>query len=70
MKAGDKVRCIDAKERGIPLIEGETYTIKNYSADPSKLIGPIEITERAHIPAVTLVDVKGYFMATRFEVVE
>lgn len=72
MKRGDKVRCIDAKERGIPLQEGEVYTVKRpvSAKEVEERTGEAIIIERAHIPGVTLEEVPGYFMQTRFELVE
>jgi hypothetical protein len=64
-----KVRCIDAKEFGIPLVEGETYTVT------SKFVGPQDHSE-APIPGMenvsgyTLKEVRGYFRADRFEPVQ
>lgn len=71
MRRGDKVRCVDAKERGIPLREGHIYTVKRSvsARDVEERTGEAIILERAHIPGVTLEEVEGYFMQTRFEVV-
>jgi hypothetical protein len=72
MKKGDKVRCIDAKEKGIPIEENNIYTVKSYFKNPlaiEHLTGEAIVKERAQIPGVTLEEVPGYFMITRFEVV-
>lgn len=73
LSKGDRVRCVDAKESGIPLREGEVYTIKRRWARGSAveaLTGEATIAKRAHIPAVTLEEVPGYFMETRFEALD
>ncbi|MDR5728823.1 MAG: hypothetical protein RB191_15480 [Terriglobia bacterium] len=68
MKPGDKIKCINAKEWGIPITEGEVYTVKTYGRydeDDAEVVDE----SRLAIPAVRLVEVPGIFMATRFEVV-
>jgi hypothetical protein len=63
---------VHAPEVGIPIREGETYTVKAYSRDPTRHPLWDEITEavieaRLGIAAVSLVEVPGLYMATRFE---
>jgi hypothetical protein len=63
-----KVRCVEAKERGISLVEGQIYTVK------SQFVGN-QSTQEATIPGMedvpgyTLVEIPGYFRADRFETV-
>lgn len=63
MKKGDVVECVDAKEVGIPLIEGKEYTL---ACDPFKYANP-ERTEIAHVKAVRVVGDGGVYMVTRFQ---
>ena len=64
-----KVRCIDAKERDIPITEGEIYTVER------KFKGAQEFHEEC-LPGMeqtagyTLEEVAGYFRADRFEKID
>ncbi len=64
-----KVKCINAKEFGIPIVEGRTYTVATCFVGnqvPSEMCIP----GMEDVPGYTLVEVPGYFRADRFEVVE
>lgn len=65
MKAGDKVLCVLAREHGIPLKEGETYTVKRTfvgnQRDDEETINGME-----NVPGVELIEVSGYFCMDRF----
>jgi predicted RNA-binding protein with TRAM domain len=57
-----KVRCIDAKDWGIPLKEGETYTVRTqFSEAPD--------WGREEVEGYTLCEVGGRFLASRFVVI-
>lgn len=59
------IRCIDAKEPGIPLIEGRTYTVESeFIGAQSKAEATIPGMENT--PGYTLSEVPGYFRADRF----
>ena len=64
MKKGDRVRCVDAKEKGIPLVEGQEYVL---SCDPYIYRGGD--IDRGGVKAVHVEGDGGIYMSTRFEVV-
>lgn len=70
MRAGSKVRCVDASPAGCPLEEGKLYTVKRYEAHGEVLAwraGEECIPDREGHPGVLLCEVKGAFLASRFE---
>lgn len=69
MRPGTKLRCVDAKEHGIPITEGETYTLKTYAADGSKRWGDGSMLHQKE-PGVELTEVGGCFLLSRFEVIQ
>lgn len=67
-EAGTTVRCRRATEPGIPIAEGEIYTVKRPFIGPQQDRGdPIEGME--HTPGVELIEVPGFFLADRFELI-
>lgn len=67
MKVGDKLECIDAKEIGIPLKEGEIYTcIKVFRGNQREDEETIE--EYISEPGCCLKEVQGHFLQKRFKV--
>jgi hypothetical protein len=67
IKSGTKLLCIDAKEKGIPISEGTTYTVSIYRKDGEKAWGDGEKGP----PGVALKERPGeYYRLDRFEVVE
>lgn len=63
MKAGDRVRCVDATPvPHFPLKEGEVYTVEWYRAEYKG--------DSRSGPAVGILGDGGVFRADRFEVVE
>lgn len=63
-----KVRCVDAKEPGIPIVEGQVYTVKSKfvgaQSGAEAIIPGMETT-----PGYSLVEVPGNYRADRFEVI-
>lgn len=57
-----KVKCVDAKETGIGLVEGKIYTVSRSFQDTPEWGGP-------PIPGYTLEEIGGRFRQDRFEVV-
>jgi hypothetical protein len=64
-----KVRCVDAKEPGIPIREGEIYTVGKTFVGPEGCPGDGLRSGMDDVPGISLVEVPGYFRADRFEVV-
>lgn len=62
MDKGTKLICIDAKETGIPLVEGDTYTVTSHF----ERYDGAEINEDE--PGVKLQELPGVFMLKRFKV--
>ncbi len=62
-KKGDEVVCIDAKEPGIPLEEGKTYTVKTVWRRTENS----EIPELVTAAGCTVVEVEGRFLQRRFK---
>lgn len=65
-KKGQKVTCVRAPEKGIPITEGEKYTVKStffgnqYHVD--ECIPGMEDT-----PGITVNEADGWFTADRFQ---
>jgi hypothetical protein len=71
---GDRLLCVDAKECGIPLIEGQLYTVQVYSAHGGAAWGDSGgdglVKDRLREPGVETAELPGnYFLASRFELV-
>lgn len=58
-----KVRCIDAKDDGIPLKHGEVYTVTKSFSEVPEWGGP-------SIPGYHLAEIGGQFRQDRFEVIQ
>ena len=68
MIVGTKVRVVDVKESGIPLVEGQIYTVRTYIENPAKRWGEGRGPEG---PGIELEELpRKYFRTNRFEVVE
>lgn len=67
MKPGDKLRAVHAPEAGIPIKEGEVYTIRRYVARGGTAFGDGPGSPNYDEPGVTLVEGEGAFMLKRFE---
>ncbi|CAH0338384.1 hypothetical protein [Rhizobium sp. CECT 9324] len=67
-KRGQTIRCIRAPEVGIPITEGENYTVKRaFIGDPDGC-ERTEIPGMENTPGVELVELpENYFTADRFE---
>lgn len=65
-KSGQKVRCIRAPEAGIPVTEGETYTVsRTFCGNP--VSGEECIPGMEKTPGITVTEADGFFTADRFE---
>ena len=68
MTPGAKLRCVNAPEAGIPITEGQLYTVKRYVAKGGNQFGDGSMPERHGEPGVELVELPGNcFMLSRFE---
>lgn len=67
-KKGQSIRCVRAKEAGIPISEGETYTVRRtFIGDPDGH-ERTEIPGMENTPGVELEELPlNYFTADRFE---
>lgn len=63
-----KVRCINAKERGIPIVEGQEYTVKSEFLGKDLVTHEVTVPEMKNVKGYTLIGVEGHFRADRFEV--
>lgn len=68
IKPGTKLWAVHAPEAGIPITEGEVYTVRRYAEKGCTLSeeGCAGINDNE--PGVTLREVAGLFMLRRFEV--
>lgn len=60
-----KVICTNAKETGIPLIEGNVYTVKTRFVGPNGT-GDCPIPDMEKVSGYTLEEIPGYFRVDRF----
>ncbi|MGH6746421.1 hypothetical protein [Novosphingobium sp.] len=69
-KKGDKVRCVRAPERTIPITEGETYVVlRAFRGNQDPRDEPIPGMEKT--PGIEVAGLAGnYFTADRFELAE
>jgi hypothetical protein len=73
MEKGHKLRCVNAKEPGNPLVERQIYTVKQYASsggkafgDDPRFDGPIASVYDS--PGVEVEELPGnYFLMSRFE---
>jgi len=68
LPAGTKLLCVRAPEYGIPIKEGQEYTVKRWVADGQQHFGDGTTLNEGE-PGVELKEVPGAFLLNRFEVI-
>lgn len=69
LPVGTKLRCIRAPEHGIPIKEGQEYTVSRWVRDGHTVFGDGMGPNKGE-PGVELNEVPGAFLLNRFEVME
>lgn len=66
-KKNQTIRCVRAPEFGIPIVEGQTYTVKRAFVGPPNASGDDPIPGMEKTPGVELVELPdNFFTADRF----